>query len=176
MIQSWKPFGGRGSGEIRVSDSGDLARPERWKSQALGALPEDVVWSVYTDWLYGVAERPVLDGVLTLVDGQYTSDGQSRRVPSLADPFTMAFARLWTTGQHYAALMLITGLWLRVRARQEELGRIPWPVDDLLDGLRFYTRGRQWTDEDHREFSAIFWKHIAEPTIEEYCKHIGEDQ
>jgi hypothetical protein len=136
-----------------------------WKAQSLAALAPDAVWGIYTDWVYGVVEKPVLDGDLTLVKGQYTSDGQERRVPTIADPIPLLLARLWKAGQRYGALMLITGLWLRVRQKQQARNQIPWPADDLLDGLRFYLRGTPWTNEDHREFSQMFWKRIAEPTI-----------
>ncbi|MEN4464371.1 hypothetical protein VXE65_20365 [Mycolicibacterium conceptionense] len=145
---------------------------KQWKAQALAALNADEVWAVYIDWMYRSAVETVLDGNPTLVDGKYTSDGQTRRLPSLADPLPLVFLRLWTTGHHTAALNLITGLWTRVRTKQEELDQIPWPVDDLLDSLRFYLKSEGWTADNHREFSELFWTRIAEPTIEEQHKHI----
>jgi hypothetical protein len=142
-----------------------MVRSNKWKARSLAALDSDVVWRVYTDCVYEVVEKPVLDGDLILVKGQYTSDGQQRRVPIIVDPIPLMLARLWEAGQRYGALMLITGLWLRVRQEQQERNQIPWPADDLLDGLRRSLCGTSWTNEDHREFSEMFWKNIAEPTI-----------
>lgn len=136
-----------------------------WKAEALAALDSDAVWGIYIDAVYQPVERIVLEGNKTLVDGKFTRDGQARQVPSIADPVPLLLDRLWQRGQRYAALSLITGLWLRVRQTQEHRHQIPWPVDDLLDGLRFYLQGTEWTDTDHREFSEMFWTRIAEPTI-----------
>jgi hypothetical protein len=167
--QAWihhhtRPAGAEGDA-LPAAPSDEQIRMQ-WKAQSLAALDPDAVWGIYTDWVYGVVEKHVLDGDdLTLVEGQYTSDGQQRQVPTIADPIPLLLARLWEAGQRYGALMLITGLWVRVRQKQQERNQIPWPADDLLDGLRFYLRGTSWTNEDHREFSQMFWKRIAEPAI-----------
>lgn len=131
-----------------------------WKAHALTALDAAEVWSVYTHSVYEESEKSVFDDRRISLDGSLAANGQPRMVPAIGDPAPLLLHRLWAAGQHRGAVGLITGLWLRVRQRQQAQGLPLWPVEDLLDALRYHLVS-EWSEDEHRAFSEMFWERSA---------------
>lgn len=133
---------------------------DEWMAPALAALDSSQVWRVYTHSVYEESEKSVFGEGRIIVDASLTGSGLPRAVPLIGDPVPLLLHRLWAAGQHQGAVGLITGLWLRVRQRQQAQGVPLWPVEDLLDALRYHLIS-EWTEDDHRMFSQMFWARSA---------------
>ncbi len=131
-----------------------------WKAPALAALDAAEIWRVYTNSVYEESEKSIFGNSRIDLDGSVTGSGQPRTVPCIGDPVPLLLYRLWAAGQHQGAVGLISGLWLRVRQRQQAQGLPLWPVEDLLDALRYHLTS-EWDDDDHLAFSQMFWEHSA---------------
>ena len=147
-------------------------RRDEWMTQALAALDSSQIWRVYTDSVYQESEKSVFGGGRIDLDGSLTGNGQPRTVPLIGDPVPLLLHRLWAAGQHQGAVGLITGLWLRVRQRQQAQGLALWPVEDLLDALRYHLTS-EWTEDDHRAFSQMFWERSASNVLGGYLTRGG---
>lgn len=137
-----------------------ITQLDGWKAPALAALDAGELWRVYTNSVYEQAEKSVFDDHELKLPGSLTGSGQARSVSFIGDPVPLLLHRLWAAGQHQGAVALITGLWLRVRQRQHAQGQPLWPVEDLLDALRYHLIS-EWNGEDHRAFSEMFWERSA---------------
>lgn len=137
---------------------------EAWQARALQALDATEVWRVYTHSIYEESEKSVFGDDRIDLDGSLTSSGQPRTVAFIGDPVPLLLHRLWAAGEHRGAVGLITGLWLRVRQKQQAQGQPLWPVEDLLDALRYHLIS-EWTDDDHRAFSQMFWERTASKVL-----------
>lgn len=92
---------------------------------------------------------------------------EANKEPALrpGDPAAAVSVWLWRNGLHEQAVDVFARIWMAVRAEQDRRDRIGWSADDALRGFRVAAY-RDWEDDDHAAFEALFRQRYVDPEID----------